>query len=494
MFGLMGGALRAQNLFSSARSLALGTGGTAYAEGYRSLFINPANLGLFRGGMQIMIGLPGEISLHAGGPLANISVYNRYFTGGNHIGADQTGSLLKQWFGNSTGQVRDLGIDAEMIPLAAVVKLGRNTVAGAAVRFRTMAQVGMNRGMAQFMLRGLDAGSFAKPTPVNMEQRMLSTGEVALGVSHRLRLAGLIPDNHQLWVGGTVQLIEGLAYMQGTLHSTLQLTDSLLIHQFRYSIETVGDMTTQLDQSYQHRVDPAGNPSSDFDYQPFSSGNLVKGSGIGLDLGATYIISFGDEQKTGEERGLPERSLTLSAAVTDLGSVQFTKNPGTFEAANTFRWSGFHPDYSYIDAKYDSSFSNYMDHVLDDSVASDIYGAFSPSGRSAIRAKLPTSFHFGAYLKLHRLGVMTDIGRGFNRYGMNSDRVYVAVGAEFYPVSFLPVRVGYRFGGKTSNSFSLGTGLEFRNFRLAVGAMTVPSSREYGYNLATAISSELLFY
>ena len=487
-------AVQAQNLFSSSRSVALGGGGTAYETGYRALFINPANLGLFRGKKQIMIGLPGDISLNAGGALANISLYNRYFTGGNRITPNDVNSIVQQWFGNATDKMSNLGVDAEIVPLAAAIRLGKNTVVGASVRFRTMGHAGINQGMAQFMLRGLDSQYFNQPTSVNMDQRMMSTAEVAVGLSHRIRFLGLLPDNQQLWVGATVQIIKGLAYSEGKLRSTLQLTDSSLVHKFDYTLETVGSMTNELDRFYQQRVDPTMQPHlSDIRFQPFSGGKMVKGRGYGLDLGATYMISF-DENFDSGKHAMPEKSLMLSVAITDIGSVRFTQNPATFEANGTFKWSGFQPDYQYINAKYDSSFTNYMNYVVKDSVASDVYGAYKPVSRSALIAKLPTAFHFGAYLNLHRLGLMIDAGRGFNSYGMNSDRPYVSVGAEFYPLPFIPIRAGYRFGGKTSNSFGLGTGFELRNFRLEVSAMTVPSSQQHGYDIATAITSQILFY
>lgn len=486
--------LQAQNLFSSSRSMALGGGGTAYEFGYQSLFVNPANLGFFRGGSQIMIGLPGDVSLQAGGSLANVSVYNRYFTGGNQITGSDVSSILQQWFGTSMNRMDNIGIDAEVVPLAAVFKFGKNTAIGASARFRTLGHVGINRGMAQFMLSGLNTQDFSQPTPVNMDQRMMSTAELAVGISHRIRFLGLIPDNQQLWVGATVQLIRGLDYSQARFNSTLQLTDSSLVHQFDYTLETVGSMTDELNRFYQERIDPTMQPHlSDIHYHPFSGGGMVKGAGYGLDLGVTYLISFDDEYTSGK-RALPRRSLTLSAAVTDIGSVRFTKNPATFEANNTFTWSGIQPNYGYINAKYDSSFTNYMNYVIKDSLASDVYGAYKPVSRSGLTAKLPTAFHFGASLNLHRFSIMADAGRGYNSYGMNSDRPYLSVGAELYPLSFLPIRAGYRFGGKTSNSFGVGTGLEFRNFRLDVSAMTVPSSQQHGYNIATAISSVILLY
>ncbi|HKI46962.1 MAG TPA: DUF5723 family protein [Balneolales bacterium] len=487
-------AAQAQNLFSSARSMALGSGGTAYVAGYRSLFINPANLGFFRGGKQIMIGLPGDLSLNAGGSLANIAVYNRYFTTGNSISPNEVNSIVQQWFGSSPDKMHNMGVDGEVVPVAAVFKFGENTVAGASLRFRTLGHVGINQGMAQFMLRGLDSQYFSQPTPVNMDQRMMSTAELALGLSHRFRFMGLIPDNQQLWVGATVQIIRGLAYSEGNFQSTLQLTDSSLVHKFDYTLETVGSMTNELNRFYRERIDPTMQPHlSDIRFRPFGGGGISKGAGYGLDIGATYLISFDGEFNSGKH-AVPEKSLVLSAAVTDIGAVRFTQNPATFRAAGTFHWSGFQPDYNYINANYDSSFTNYTNYVIKDSLASDVYGAYKPVSNSAITAKLPTAIHFGAYLNLHRLGLMVDAGRGYNSYGMNSDRPYVSVGAEFYPFPFLPLRAGYRFGGKTSDSFGIGTGLEFRNFKLDISAMTVPSSQQHGYNIATAISSEVLLY
>lgn len=487
------GRVFAQTGYLNARNLSLGGGGTAYMTGYESAFINPANLGLFRGNNQILIGLPGDISIKAGGSLANVTTYNKYFTKGLTFDESTANNILNDWFGSSQTKMKDIGANVDIVPLAFVHKTG-NTSYGLALRFRTLANVSVNKGMAGLILHGMDSNYFANGRPVNFTQTSYSVAELAFSYSRKLNLGGFLPENQAVYIGVTPKLIGGISYENADFQSNLKIMgDSLVQHQFKYTVNTVGALSDDMQKFYQQRMDPNQSPNFD-DLKPqdmFRGG--LKGTGFGLDLGVTYIYNFDTSYQpyTSNTHGA---FLTLSASVTDIGSVKFKKNAMQFVADNSISWDGLKPSKEEINSKYNGSTSDYIDHVLKDSIATDIYGSFVPNKVTKLRVGLPATIHLGAYLKYGKFGFTFDTGKGMNNYGMNSTNGYMVTGLEYYFFSFLPLRVGYLLGGKTSNSFSVGTGLEFRNFQFGVGAMTVNNSVNRGYNLSTAVSARLLFY
>lgn len=485
----------AQTGYLSARNLSLGGGGTAYMTGFEAAFINPANIGLFNGNNQFMLGIPGDLSFKTGGSLANITAYNKYFTKGYTFDGTNGPSIdqvLNDWFGSSDNKMKSVGVNFNLVPLAYVHKSGK-TAYGLSLRFRTLADISMNKGMAGLILAGVDSSLFTGGRPVNFNETSYSTVELAFSYSRKLNLMGFLPKNQAIYVGVTPKLIGGLAYSSANLQSNLQIWgDTLLQHQFNYTIKTAGPISNDFQKFYQQRIDTNQTPDfNDFKPQDMIRGGL-KGTGFGLDIGATYVYNF-DSSYQPYSSPTHGKFLTISVSVTDIGSVTFKKDAGEFLASNTFTWSGLKPNYQEINAKYGGSFSNYMKHVLRDSVGKNIYGGFAPGKVSKIRVGLPTAIHFGAYLKYGMIGFSFDTGKGMNNYGMNSTQGYMATGLEFYFLPFLPLRFGYLTGGKTSKSFSFGTGLEFRFFQLSVGAMTLNNSQSNGYNLSTAVSMKLIF-
>jgi len=92
---------QAQSGHYSAQSLGLGGSGTAYIDTYHANFVNPANLMLNADTKpSTSIGILGGVSAMAGGPLMNVSVYNKHFTSGDVVGPE----ALDEWFGTAMGK------------------------------------------------------------------------------------------------------------------------------------------------------------------------------------------------------------------------------------------------------------------------------------------------------------------------------------------------------------------------------------------------------
>ncbi len=83
--------------------------------------------------------------------------------------------------------------------------------------------------------------------------------------------------------------------------------------------------------------------------------------------------------------------------------------------------------------------------------------------------KIPVEIHLGASYKLGSVTIYSDYVQGFERSLFTSAKPKISVGAEYYPLSWLPLRAGFGFGGDERAHFSMGTGIDFTNFKFDWG-------------------------
>jgi len=475
---LLAGNVFAQSRHYSAKSMGMGGGGTAYQDGYHANFINPANLLLNDyDAPRFSIGLLGGLSSTAGGPLMNISAYNKYFTTGSTI----TEQAIDDWFGaNSVGNKR-MGFETDVIPLAMMYR-SKNWAVSAAVRGRVLMDYSMSKGFAQLALLGLDETAFATPKPVNLSGNILMFNEASVGFAYKLWEGdGLFGLGHHVKIYGGVapKLLFGMQGSSFNLNSTLQINNDKIVHNFRYTMETIGSTTKQLNAYYHdHSANPDTSISDYLDPQA-KDAYSVKGGGIGLDLGFTGEMDLNSKYDD------QPKKFRFAVSLTDLGSIDFTKQAGVFQANDKFVWEGFKVDYEKINANYDS-FGDYVNHVVTDSIGEGIYANFKPQNQSDLKRKLPTMLNIGGNLIWGKWSAALDYGTGFVNRGMNTGRSSLALGAQYKLFNHIPLRIGMRTGGMTSTTYTAGAGVEFRNFEFNLAAMSVSSSKNHGYNLGFA--------
>lgn len=83
--------------------------------------------------------------------------------------------------------------------------------------------------------------------------------------------------------------------------------------------------------------------------------------------------------------------------------------------------------------------------------------------------KIPVEIHIGGSYKLGSVTIYSDYVQGFERSLFTSAKPKISVGAEYYPLYWLPLRAGFGFGGGERAHFSIGTGLDFKNFNFDWG-------------------------
>jgi len=484
-------AVYGQSRHYTSQSLAMGSGGTAYVDGYHANFVNPANLMLDIHRNNTQVGLA-SFGFKAGGSLANISVYNEYLTTGQLIAGDTRSDMLEAWFGSNSANSRELSTTFSISPIGFSHR-GSNQAFSLASRARVTEDFAINKGMAELLTYGLDSEKFGNPTPVDFSSNTVVFSEISLGYARHLDFVK-IPDllfakDIQLFVGVAPKYLFGVYTANLDFNSTLQINNGSdgsnfsINHQFDYSLQTIGELSRQL-QSYE----TAYNQNSEAEFGDYvdigdaASNDLgsAQATGFGLDLGGTLqmdissvpIPLFVDKKKT----------LRVSMSLTDLGKLNYDNDASSVYADADFTFEGVGND-----DDVDTFFDN-----LSDSLQSDVYGKFESEGISGITYNLPSMFNFGASLEMGKLLLALDYGKGFNKNGINSDRSVLSLGAQYRLLGFIPLRVGTRVGGYSSASYSAGIGLDFNFLEFTVGASSVANSESSGSALGVAWSGLLI--
>lgn len=477
-------ALIAQSRHYTSQSLGMGSGGTAYVEGYHANFVNPANLMLDLHRQKTHVGFT-NFGIKAGGSLANVAVYNKYLTTGNLIVGQTRVNMLNDWFGESESNMRELATTVSIMPIG--VSHRRNKQAfSLASRVRITEKFSINKGMAQLLTYGLDSEIFSSPIPVDFKNKTVVFGEISLGYARHLDMIE-IPDlffakDIKLYVGVAPKYLYGVYAADLNFNSTLQMnqgsaTEPFTIHHsFNYDLKTIGELSQQL-QAYEraYNLDNDAELGDYVDYQGDDLGE-AQATGFGLDLGGTLemdisavpIPLFVDKEKT----------LRVSMSLTDLGTLKFDNNASTVYADAEF---------SYVGAQDDDDFDSFFDNLAD-SLQNDVYGRFDSEPISALEYKLPGMYNFGASLEMGKLLLALDYGFGFNNNGVNSKRSALNLGAQYRLFGFMPIRVGTRIGGYSSAAFSAGFGFDFNVFEFSFAGSIVSNSENYGTSAGVAWS------
>ncbi|MBO6586647.1 MAG: hypothetical protein JJ953_11120 [Gracilimonas sp.] len=490
IIGVASTSLFAQSRHYNSQSLAMGSGGTAYVDGFHANFINPANLMLDIHRPKTQIGLM-NFGVKAGGSLANLAVYNKYLTTGRLIAGETRTNMLNEWFGSSSSNERELSATFSMAPLGVSYR-GANQAFSVASRVRITEDFAINKGMAELMTYGLDSDKFSSPTPVNFSSNTVAFAEISVGYARELNFIN-IPDlffakDIKLYVGAAPKYLYGVYTADLDFNSSLQIDDGsngsnfTINHEFNYSLQTIGELSRQL-QAYETAYNQDNNAKFD-DYVEFGDVaddlSSPQATGFGLDLGATVEMDISSVPIPLFVR--KKKTLRVSMSITDMGKLTYDQDPSSVYADGNFSYQG---------AGDDDEFSNFFDN-LSDSLQNDVYGQFNSEQTAGITYNLPSMYNFGASLEMGKLMLALDYGVGFNGNGLNSERSALSLGAQYRLLGFIPIRVGSRVGGYSSAAYSAGIGLDFNFLEFTVGVSNVANSENSGSSAGVAWSGLLL--
>lgn len=474
--------LKAQSRLQTTKSLALGGGGVAYVSDYNALFVNPANIYLRRKNTSVTIGLLGNTNLQAGGPLLNVTAYNKYLTTGvKYSVSDFNSQVVPAFFKGEEN--KSIGVQLDLVPFGFSYGNQSWAIAGA-IRTRVISDSYMNKGAMQLM-GGMNSESFGTPTAANFGQSALAMGSASIGFAMPVFGFENSWGSHRIIAGIAPKMLFGVNYSSFKMNSTIEVNSGNYIkHTIDYEVKASGGLNSGLDRFITDKGQLQLKFEDLFDEKNTYLDNIsddaagLNGSGYGLDLGITYELfpTFNKDFR-----------ILSSISLTDIGAINFSKNSGIYGAQGVFLFDGADYDQKRIDEEFEGDFNKYFNYVISDSLAENSYGNLSKRSNS-YKKYLPTMLNIGFRADWKRLTFVTDFAKGYNDFGVNSKNLIWSSGLEYNVFSFWPLRVGMRTGGGSSPMYSFGTGLEFTYFEFSFSAATTNTS-ESGYLIGAALSA-----
>ncbi len=182
----------------------------------------------------------------------------------------------------------------------------------------------------------------------------------------------------------------------------------------------------------------------DDDNEKFDPLGTPAGTGLGFDVGVSADVY---------------PAIRAAVSVTDIGSILWTKNTKETIGSGSF------------------VMSNPADKAQLDSLKDAFAGKDTTTGEFSIA--LPSAFHLGASIQVDQLPfinwfpghmlISLEYEQGFNNSPGNTTRARFAIGTEYRPVRWFPIRTGISFGGIDRSNWGAGFGFDFGGFNWNFG-------------------------
>ncbi len=455
----------------TTENMALGGGGTAYLTGYESLFVNPANLyiqeknyrfqiSLLQGGLYHDTSLPFSNNFDR---LKSFKTRTDFFDTQStqiQLEPDQYDVLLsRNYHGNDSSRQFLSAGDFYWFGLK-WVRPERSYALSLRTRYATRYELGKG-------LFSMDPVQKNNQLVVNrsFSQRTQTLHELSFGYAESFTfLNGLFPQLSEFLIGiaPKVVLSGASSEINFTNRYERDSESSWWLHHTEYTQQTSGVLSNYSEQYFNSGALPSQG------YETFQELMQPTGIGVGLDIGVTYLMTFGDDFSILREQNQPtKKSLRIGLSITDLGAVYQYKSPFQYSSANLTRsvsevgsvsetaYTGAPNEHYFFLSQFDE-FNNLTDDT---------------QNQNSYELLLPTSIQAGALFQYQRIKLMGDFSYSLSETPFNHSGLASYIGVEVRPLSFLPIRGGTRFAQNMSGYYSIGTGLETKYFDLNMSVL-----------------------
>lgn len=399
------------------------------SRGLDAVGINPANLAASDSTTVTFGFLP--LGVHVGSDFLDYRLYTTYFTGvetdsgrvGRYLTEQDKQDILNSFtdpVANTNGELetRLLGITYRIEGIGA----GAFTVTDHVGAFATVP-----RDYLQFILYGNPIGSSYRFNDTKVQASW--TREYALSVGGNLRIRFL----KSVAAGAAVKLVHGFGYYE--------------VQRFNTSLAT--DAHATLTGSVDFLSRRAGiDPSAARFLAAYKLFPAVAGKGLGFDLGV---------------RGEVNEFLSAGLSITDIGSIRWNHDTEEKFADTTL----------------------VVDDPLNEAQRSTIETVVKGRARATgqFSTALPTTLRMGVALQVDELPGMEGMpgelllelnyNQSLVETPFTSTNPRVSLGAEYKPLSWLPLRSGVSFGGTDGMNLALGVGVDLSMFEFEIASENV---------------------
>lgn len=455
----------------TTENMALGGGGTAYLTGFESLFVNPANLyiqeknyrfqiSLLQGGVYHDTVLPVPNTLDR---LNSFRDHTRFFDDQSSLmnlePNDYESILNRNYSGNSTSRVFLTQSDFYWFGLKWV-----RPERSYAISLRTRSATNYELGRGFFSMSPVEKNN-SMIVDRSFSQKLQILHELSFGYAESFTfLNGLFPQLSEFIIGIAPKVVFSGASLDATFTNNYEMDNesSFWIHHSNYTQQTSGVLSGYGD----HFFNSGGLPTQA--NNSFKDLMQPAGIGFGLDIGVTYLMTFGDDFSVLREENQPtKKSLRIGFSITDLGAIYQYKSPFQYSSENFFRSSsqiGALSETAFMGAPNEhyfflSQFEEFND-LSEDSQNQDSYELL-----------LPTSIQAGVLFQYQRIELMGDFSYSLSETPYNHSGFASYIGVELRPLPFLPIRGGTRLAQRMSGYYSFGTGVETKYFDLNMSVL-----------------------
>ncbi|MAL16241.1 MAG: hypothetical protein CL670_11320 [Balneola sp.] len=457
------------------RNLALGGGGSTYITDYNANFYNPANLMIRdrQGDFSIGVGIAGfyfnsfqnfdDPNQQFENALDHTGVYSRNIS--SQFGIDRDEILDDNYPANNTLSDNTTRYD---VTLLGMKWKKENRSFSIALRTRTSSNYKVGKGWY--------TGTFEQNQDDDLVldrsliHRYQSLHEISFGYAESFQfLTGLTPRLDNFVIGIAPKVVMGGSYQSAVWENVYTQQGNTTTRVESFSYDATGEFGTATDAFLNGSSVENANEQA-FNSTPFS----IAGIGAGLDIGVTYLITFGSDLSAIRPNQQPtERSLRLSFSMTDIGFISYQDEGISVTATQDTMASVTAPN-SVIDEIFIGAKGQYLDFI-------DQYGEENPfaltsSESGGFSTLLPMAMHGGALFEINRLKLMGDVSIGLTNNAFNSTKLISSLGMEIRPLKFLPLRGGISFKGQRPNFVSVGTAIETKKWDFSLAAVLTPNS------------------
>ena len=496
------GFICATNIFAqpviTPKNISLGGGGTTYITDFHANFYNPANLLINDRSKKVDIGF-----------LSGTSSFNGVLNFENPI--DQKDNYLKYFNKFSSGDFdltqanKDLIIDTHYkrerlnsvhqsrfeVTTFGVNWISNNRAYSIAARTRVGSTFEAGRNWYTDQLVVENNVSMSNQDLVHRYQVL---HEFSFGYSESVRLInGLSSRLDNFLIGFAPKFILAGPYQNTEWRNEYSRENgSTDINRSQVFNHQSAGTLTEATQSYMNGM--LAPQSVNQSLEPFQDElTNIHGYGAGVDVGFTYLLTFGSDLSTLNTNQQPiKRSIRLSFSINDIGFVNYSdKTLHLEEITNNNTSASFPSEANEYFAGAPGQYLNFVEQHGDGDPFADNSSDFETGSFSTL---LPTSFNGGILIELNRIKVMGDMSIGISNNAFNSTRLVTSLGAELRPLNFLPLRGGLQFGPGLPGSFNVGSAIETRFWDLSLGLTVSARSFTTATNLSGAGVAVLQFH
>ena len=456
------------------KNVALGGGGSTYITDYNANFYNPANLliqdrkrstdfglmvtGTYFNGVQNFTDIDQQRN--------NFADYIYAFTPDAYlIGAEDVDEILNNnYVRNRTVSRHQTRFDVTLLGL----KWQLNDKAySIAIRNRISSSFEVGKGWYSDELQTVNEVNRLDRT---LRHRYQSLFEVSFGFADNFKFfTDMTPRLDEFTIGVAPKIVLAGPYQQAEWNNLYYQNDNGGYDRTQFfDYQAAGNFGSAVDE-YLNGASAQDAVTSNIQDNVFD----IYGAGAGVDVGFTYLITYGSDLSTiSETRQRTQRSLRVSFAITDIGFVMYNyKGIELNNSESTSQVSNLptvDPTKAFVGAP--GQFLSYIDEF---GLGNPFYSATTTREDGDQYVMLPTALHTGILFEINRVKLVGDLSFGLSNTAFNSTKVVASAGIEIRPLQFLPLRAGTQLATELPSFFSFGTGIETRLVDISIATQFV---------------------